>query len=129
MKKAGYCLIIFTLIFTGFLCGFLFGRNYNSGDVQLSGKITEATPVPSDPTDLPEQNEGGIENARVNINAAAVEEISALPGIGPVLAQRIVDYRKQNGAFRSVAELTNVSGIGEKKLEAIKQYIFIGVSK
>ena len=120
MKKAGYCLIIFTLIFTGFLCGFLFGRNYNSGDVQLSGKITEATPAPSD---------GRIENARLNINAAAVEEISALPGIGPVLAQRIVDYRKQNGAFRSVSELTNVSGIGEKKLEAIKQYIFIGVSK
>ena len=58
----------------------------------------------------------------VNINTASRRELDALPGIGEVLAQRIIDYRNANGGFSSVDELVKVKGIGEKTLEKIKPY-------
>lgn len=61
----------------------------------------------------------------VNINTADVERLATLKGIGPALAQRIIDYREQNGAFKSVDELKNVRGIGEKKFDAFKDKITI----
>ena len=59
----------------------------------------------------------------VNINTAGVDELDSLPGIGPVLAQRIVDYRTAHGAFRSTEELTQVEGIGQAILENIQNMI------
>ena len=58
----------------------------------------------------------------VNINSATTRELEALPGIGEVIAQRIVDYRNTHGSFRSVDDLINVKGIGEKKLADLKPY-------
>ena len=58
----------------------------------------------------------------VNINTASKRELDALPGIGEVLAQRIIDYRSANGPFSTVDELTKVKGIGEKTLEKLKPY-------
>ncbi|MCS7252607.1 MAG: helix-hairpin-helix domain-containing protein [Armatimonadota bacterium] len=60
---------------------------------------------------------------RVAINTATVEQLESLPGVGPALAQRIVEYRRRNGPFKSVEELLNVKGIGEKKLEALRPYV------
>ncbi len=59
----------------------------------------------------------------VCINQANPQELSQLSGIGPVIAQRIVDYRRQNGRFKSKAELMRVKGIGPKKFEKIKENI------
>ncbi|MDO4901246.1 helix-hairpin-helix domain-containing protein [Actinomyces sp.] len=67
-------------------------------------------------------NGGGPQNTggRININTASATELETLTGIGPALAQRIVDYRTDHGPFASVDELTNVSGIGAAKLEALR---------
>ena len=59
----------------------------------------------------------------VNINTAGVDELDSLPGIGPVLAQRIVDYRTEHGPFRSAEELMQVEGIGRATMESIQDFI------
>ena len=61
----------------------------------------------------------------VNINTADADKLATLKGIGPALAQRIIDYREQNGAFKSIDEIKNVRGIGEKKFSAFKDKITI----
>lgn len=65
------------------------------------------------------QSAGG----RVNINTAGVAELDTLPGIGPALAQRIVDYRTSHGLFVAPEDLKKVSGIGESKFERLKEHI------
>ena len=61
----------------------------------------------------------------VNVNTATSEELQTLPGIGPALAQRIIDYRTSQGSFKSCEDITNVSGIGEKTYERISSLICI----
>ena len=62
-------------------------------------------------------------DACINVNTAAVDELVSLQGIGPVLAQRIVEFRKENGDFRNASDLVKVKGIGEGKLKKIKDHI------
>ena len=66
------------------------------------------------------------EKQPVDINTATAEELQQLMGIGPVLAQAIVDYREEHGPFESVDELLEVSGIGEAKLENIRGDVTLG---
>lgn len=61
----------------------------------------------------------------VNINTADAERLATLKGIGPALAQRIIEYREQNGGFKSIDEIKNVRGIGEKKFAAFKDKITV----
>lgn len=62
---------------------------------------------------------------KIDINRAETWLLEALPGIGEVLAQRIVDYRSENGPFRRIEDLLKVSGIGTAKFEQIKDYITV----
>lgn len=66
---------------------------------------------------------GGIK--KVNINSANQEELETLPGVGPALAVRIIEYRNSNGKFEKVEDVQNVKGIGDSKFTNIKEHICI----
>lgn len=61
----------------------------------------------------------------ININKANESELEEIPGVGPSMASKIVNYRKENGEFKSIEDLKNISGIGEKKFEAMREYISV----
>ena len=63
--------------------------------------------------------------ALLNINTASAEELETLSGIGPQMAQRIIQYRKEHGNFTSVDALTEVKGLGEKTLEKLKPFVAV----
>ena len=112
---------ILTALFLGLTLGLYLGRNPAGGSVTVSippqpQVVAASVPVPTTVG----------RDAPVNINTADVFELTQLPGIGEVLAQRIVDYRSACGPFTAVEQLTNVEGIGEGKLEAILAQITIG---
>lgn len=60
---------------------------------------------------------------RIHLNSATVEDLDALPGVGPVTAQRIFDYRTKKGAFASIDELDAVPGIGPARLEQLRELV------
>lgn len=65
----------------------------------------------------------GGSSGRINLNQASEEELQTLPGIGPARARAIIEYREQHGRFRQIEEIMEVSGIGEKTFEKIKERI------
>jgi competence protein ComEA len=67
----------------------------------------------------------GSADQPVNINTATLDQLESLPGIGPALGQRIIDYRTQHGPFASVDDLVDVSGIGEKRLEDLRPLVTV----
>ena len=62
---------------------------------------------------------------RVDINHGSVEELQRLPGIGPVLAERVIQYRREHGKFGSIRDIQNVKGIGEKRFAQLEPHIHI----
>jgi competence protein ComEA len=83
---------------------------------EVEGPVAPSAPLPAAAT---------APGGKVNINTASAQELEALPGIGPSLAQRIVEYRTAHGPFRSIEEIKNVTGIGEKIFEQIQNLIEI----
>lgn len=82
-------------------------------DKNISKNIEEVYSSSSSPSD------------QININTADDNTLQSLPGIGPVLSKRIIDYRNQNGLFEVIDDIKDVSGIGEKKFEGIKDLICV----
>jgi len=74
------------------------------------GSAKSAAPAPTTP---------------VNLNTATEAQLEALPGIGPKVAQRIVEYRQKNGAFKKIEDVMNVKGIGEKSFLKIKPMLTV----
>ena len=123
-KQAVRILILITAIFAAFTAGFFTGRNLNHGPVQIS--VVEAPEMT-----VPSETEACIyytleQIVPLDLNTATREELLELPGIGEVMADRILDYRRDHGPFSAVEELLNVSGIGPKKLEALLEYVIAG---
>lgn len=134
LTKTECAAIMLLLIGAGILTGLFIGRGTaktlmlpeNPSDAsarQLSK--TESVPLPETEAAQPDGAQLQPVNTALELNSASVEMLVTLHGIGEVLAQRIVDYRDANGGFGSVDELLNVSGIGEKKLEAIRSQVYV----
>ena len=146
-KSAIWILLTVTLVFAAFVGGVYAGRNFQHTDIQISGGTTAASsgytwPAPSyssqsntvtPPLNTQVSTAGTIASTQtssvpvfpININTATAEELDMLPGIGPILAQRIVSYRREFGLFTCVEDLLNVNGIGEKILAKIREYITV----
>ena len=84
-----------------------------------ASSVPAVSPQPSEGLSIPS------EGSRININTATSQELQTLRGIGPAMAQRIIEYRQTSGRFSTVDDLTNVKGIGEKTLEKIRDSITV----
>ena len=123
MKKPGviaFLLLCFT--FLAFLGGFYLGRNLDTSPIRvsaLSNSTASGAGAAEDPT-------GATAPKLININTATKEELETLPGIGPKLAQRILDYIQEHGPFETMSQLTLVDGIGPEKLNDIMDFATVG---
>jgi competence protein ComEA len=89
--------------------------------IQILVPVAVAAAAPAASAVVP----GGTPTALVNVNSASATDLEALPGIGEVIAERIVDYRTQNGPFASVEDLVDVSGIGDAILGDIRDLVTV----
>lgn len=123
MKNQGIlCLLIVACLFASCLLGFFLGRRTSPEPI-----LVTKTPSASQSAQASDSLTGAAtQPLLVNINTATADELQLLPGIGPVLAQRIIDYRQENGPFESVSQLTLVSGVGLTLLENLMDYITVG---
>lgn len=120
-------LIILTFSFAAFTAGFFLGRNQVPARVVLSVPASVRTAPVEQTQSVPEDTKPQeIIQFPININTADKDAFMALPGIGDVLAQRILDYRDTHGDFSNEEGLMNVEGIGEKRMEDILELITIG---
>lgn len=87
--------------------------------------VEGASPVITEPPAVP-ATEAPISTELININIASQAELESLPGIGPTTAQKIIQYREQNGPFLTIEDIINVPGIGPGTYERIKDLITIG---
>ena len=90
------------------------GRPAIAGSVQSRDQATAAAPQPQ---------------PLINLNTANAAELEKLPGVGPAMAARILEYRQKNGSFKKIEELMNVKGIGEKTFLKLKPLITVTTQK
>lgn len=115
MKKASVLYLAVTAVFLCALLILMLGRN-------LPGvQFHTAQQAPSTAS-----NEPVLEKGKYDLNLITAEQLQELPDIGPVLSQRIIDYREKYGPFSSIDQLCRVDGISTKRLEQMRDYLTVG---
>ena len=132
MKKPGvFILLLFTGMLAAFTTGFYFGRNANNKEITVSFiEATYSTETTEEPQNTTVEIETTVSPAltpdgKLDLNLASKEDLMTVPGIGDATATLILNYRESHGPFTSIEELTNISGIGEKKVEALSDFVTV----
>ena len=117
MTKTDWSLLAVTLSFVLMLTA-MYGRDRGSSDAMTYTITTvRAAAEPTAPQVQP-----------ISLNIGDIDELMLLPGVGEVIAQRIIDYREEHGPFQTIEEIMNVSGIGEATFADIKDQITVRTS-
>jgi competence protein ComEA len=98
--------------------------------LNLARKVVDGELILVGVTAAPDPGGGGqlgapASGGKVNLNTATLAQLDALPGVGPVLAQRILDHRDRHGGFRAVSDLRQVDGIGDARYEQLKELVTV----
>lgn len=93
--------------------------------ISTAGLAASAEKAPSGKDSVKESKAANKKDDRVNINTADADDLQKLPRIGPKMAQRIIEYRKENGKFKRIEEIMKVRGIGEKTFKGFEKMIKI----
>ena len=124
MKNPRFCILtLLTVSICAFLLGFFLGRQTGTVQLQIGAEVAQHPVRISSPIAPTENSENSFP---INVNISTAQQLTALPGIGDVLADRIITYREQYGDFISLEELMDVPGISQKRFDAIKDLITIG---
>ncbi len=97
----------------------------NKKDKEKAEKKAYITSESGNNVIIQDENSNKGESKKVNINTANQSELENLPGIGPSIASRIIEYREKNGKFQKVEDLQNVKGIGDAKFGNVKEYVVV----
>lgn len=120
VSKAEKAAIALCAAFVFFLAGWFACRVSGGGYYRVTADVpfpAEATPVPTKTVFVPD--------ALVDLNAASLDDLTGLPGIGEAKAQAILDYRAAHGPFRRVEDVMNVKGIGEGIFQQLEPYVTV----
>lgn len=126
MKKAMIVLISFAAAFLFLITGVVVGRHWNQNSIIVyksdAGDSHPAVAIQETvSSDAPVSTDG-----KININTATASQLTNIPGIGDTIAERIVQYREENGPFTALEQLLNVKGIGDSRLKQLKEYVTLG---
>lgn len=105
-----------------------FTKDANRNNVNLAQKLTDQMVILVEDEDdskvSSNSNVAGKSSDKININTADANQLTSISGIGDKKANKIIDYRNQNGLFSSLDDLKNVDGFGDKTVEKLKEYLF-----
>ena len=137
-SKAGMAFLLAMAGFVLFTLGFFLGRNTGSTIIYESAvtdtQIQQAEPqseqtapetAPAEPVSEENTSEPAAQEQKININTADAAALDQLPGIGPALAQRIIDYRENYGPYRTIDQIKDVKGIGDATFEKFRDMITV----
>lgn len=131
--KTELAFISAAVILSAFVLGFFAGKGDSGAAFELaplpytvqSGGAVSLTAAPDSPKASGSAGTSVDSQGRININTAAAPELITLPGIGEVLAGMIIAYREENGGFKNIYELMDVSGIGEKTFAKLEAMVYV----